>query len=252
MPFSARGGGGPGGFPVLNTTSIQLHMAPPAGGDGAPANDNATANGNNGGAGGSDGDAVTVPIPGGVITGHFTPGQAPSQEEFARMIQLMMGRAVPGGQPPPNAQQPAQQQQQQQQQQQPRQQPMPAQASLLSSQESAYSLASTCTNWLSKAALALIHSLNMHERLQAGSRGSDRQGSAGPRPSVRTSEGPSSHPVVIGSPDAEPPLAAASAAAPPAAAAAEPAGGGADPAQVWLQTIVRLTCAVCPTRTLLL
>lgn len=117
MPFSARGG--PGGFPVLNTTSIQLHMAPPAGGD--PAATAGNPNANNGGGGG--GDAVTVPIPGGVITGHFTPGAAPSQEEFARMIQMMLGRAVPGGQPQPDAQQPTQRQQPPQQQQ-----PVPSQA----------------------------------------------------------------------------------------------------------------------------
>ncbi len=136
MPFSARGGG-PSGFPVLNTTSIQLHMAPPAGGEAAPAAGNANANGNSNDAAGGDGDAVTVPIPGGVITGHFTPGQAPSQEEFARMIQLMMGRApVPGGQPPAQAQQPSQQRQQQPQQQ----QPLASQASLLPSQQRAHSL----------------------------------------------------------------------------------------------------------------
>ena len=106
MPFSARGG--PGGFPVVNTTSIQLHMGQAGGGDVADNTGNAA--NNNGG----PGDAVTVPIPGGVITGHFTAGSAPSQEEFSRMIHFMLGRVAPGGQPQPGAQQPPRQQQQQQ------------------------------------------------------------------------------------------------------------------------------------------
>jgi len=90
----------------------------------------------------------------------------------------------------------------------------------------------------------------VHIRLQAGAHGSDRQGSTGPRPSDGLSQGPSSHPVVIGSPDGSASLAAPSAAT-LAAAAAAPASDGADAAQVWLQTIVHLTCAVCLTPTLL-
>ena len=67
--------------------------------------------------------------------------------------------------------------------------------------------------------------------LQAGIRGSDRPGSTGPRPADGVSQGPSSHPLVIGSPDGEAPPAAASA-APRTATAAATAGGGAEPGQV--------------------